>query len=293
MTARVAAATKAAPLGPDSLTWRLGFARTALLYAGRSLVLQVAHPVVGAGVRDFSAFRADPWGRLERTLDSLLLQLFGGPKLYDEAARLKEVHRSIKGVGFGGERYSALQPEAWAWVHLSNFDSASLHFDEVVRPLTLAEKRQHYREWRQIGLVLGIKDAELPDAYDDVADYVEGMVRDRLTANPTTTTTDVLDTLRLAGVPPPYPLLPAPVWAALKPAGRTVLRDFTVGTLPPLLRHRMGLPWAAADEQRLDRMRAVVRTMAKAVPDRLMHYPLAYRAVRAGRAGQSAAGGST
>lgn len=279
--ARNPAPVRVEPLGPDSQVWRLGFARTTLLYAGRALVLQVAHPVVGAGVRDFSDFRTDPWGRLDRTVDSLLIQMFGGEQLRVEAERLRHLHRSIKGVGFAGERYSAMEPEAWAWVHVSNFDSASLYFDELGRPLSLAEKRRHFADWRQIGLVLGIKPEQLPASYDDVAGYVEETVRDRLVPNPTCT--EVLDTLRLTRVGPPYRAMPAPVWAALKPLGRTVLRDFTVGTLPPLLRDRLALTWTAADERRLERTKRLVRAATRAVPDRVLQYPQAYRAMRAAR----------
>src|ERR1700728_2027640 len=85
------------PLGPDSLMWQLGFPRTGLLLAGRALLLQVMHPVVGAGVRDFSDFKTDPWGRLDRTLVSLQVQLFGGARAVDEAERLRQVHRAIRG----------------------------------------------------------------------------------------------------------------------------------------------------------------------------------------------------
>src|SRR5665213_2706707 len=104
------------PLGPDSLTWHMGLPRTALLVAGRGLLLQVMHPVIGAGVRDFSTFTADPWGRLDRTLCSLQTQLFGGAEAVDEARRLRQLHRAIRGVGFSGEPYRALDPAAYAWV---------------------------------------------------------------------------------------------------------------------------------------------------------------------------------
>jgi uncharacterized protein (DUF2236 family) len=268
------------PLGPDSLTWRLGFARPSLLYAGRSLIMQVAHPVVGAGVRDFSSFRADPWSRLQRTVDSLLVQMFGGAQLWDEAARLQRLHRTITGIGFDGRPYRALEPEALAWVHLSNFDSAARYFEDLVRPRTRTEMRQHYAEWRQVGLVLGVPSSCLPAGYDEFGGYVEAMVRDRLIANPTCT--EVLETLELRDVGPPA-ALPRPVWAAVRPVGRTLLRDFTVGTLPPLLRSRMGLTWTAADEWRLDQWRRLVRAASRGVPDRLMHYPAAYRAMQAAR----------
>ncbi len=39
-----------------------------LFGGGRALLLEVAHPLVAAGVADHSNFREDPFGRLQRTL---------------------------------------------------------------------------------------------------------------------------------------------------------------------------------------------------------------------------------
>lgn len=273
--------TTAEPLGPDSLTWQLGFARTGLLYAGRALLMQVAHPVIGAGVRDFSEFRTDPWGRLDRSLDSLMRQLFGGPKLVHEAARLREMHKTIKGVGFHGERYSALQPEAWAWVHLSSFDSSVRSVDRLLRPLSIADRRELYAEWRQVGLVLGIKPDHMPASYDGVGAYVEQIVRERL--EPNETCFAVLDSLELRSVGPPHPAVPGWLWNALKPLGRGVFHDATVGTLPAELRAKLGVPWTDADEARLQRTLTTARTISRLTPDRLLHYPRGYRAMQAAR----------
>ena len=78
-------------------------------------------------------------------------------------------------------------------------------------------------------------------------------------------------------------MLPRPLWAALKPSGRHLLHDTTVGTLPPALREKLGLEWSASDEQRLQRVAAAVRAATMLVPDRALHYPLAYQAVRAAK----------
>ena len=43
------------------------------------LLLQVAHPTVAAGVRDYSDFERRPWDRLMRTLDYVSLLVYGGP----------------------------------------------------------------------------------------------------------------------------------------------------------------------------------------------------------------------
>jgi uncharacterized protein (DUF2236 family) len=270
----------AAPLGSDSLIWRLGLPRTALLVAGRALLLQTMHPVVGAGVRDFSDFRADPWGRLDRTLTSLQVQLFGGEASAPEARRLRALHKEIRGVGFDGGKYTALDPEAYAWVHLSNFDTFLCFHRWFGRPLGDDEKRQAYEEWKQVGGVLGLADRHLPEDLGGFRSYVRTMVNDTLSDNETAR--DLLDSLRLDGVSsPPWKLFPEALWRALRPAGRQLLHDATTGTLPEPLRQKLGMSWSTTDRRRLQGLALVVRAGALAVPDRLLQYPLAHRAQRA------------
>ena len=43
----------------------------------RALLLQSLHPLAMAGVADHSDFRADPWGRLQRTAEFLTWTTFG------------------------------------------------------------------------------------------------------------------------------------------------------------------------------------------------------------------------
>jgi uncharacterized protein (DUF2236 family) len=267
------------PLGPDSLVWQLGFPRASLLLAGRALLLQVAHPTIGAGVRDFSNFRVDPWGRLERTVTSLLTQLFGGPAAVVEADRLREMHRSINGTGFRGERYQAREPTAYAWVHLANFDSVLAFHDRMGTPIPGDDRERFYAEWRQAGRLLGIRDRYLPPDLPSLAAHVDEMVATTLEDNETVRV--LLETLTLRDVPPPARLFPRPLWQALTPVGRFLLHDGTVGTLPPALRDKLGLTWNDTDERRLDRISGIVRTVGARLPDRIGHYAPAARMARA------------
>jgi uncharacterized protein (DUF2236 family) len=270
------------PLGPDSLAWQLGLPRTALLLAGRGLLLQTMHPVVGAGVRDFSTFKTDPWGRLDRTLASLQLQLFGGIGAVAEASRLRELHRSIRGVGFHGEQYRALNPDAYAWVHLSNFDTLLSFHRWFARPLSGGEQQRLYDEWRQAGRVLGIREAQMPGDLSAFRSYVSDMVATTLSDN--ATARELLVSLRLDEIgPPPWRYFPEPLWRALRPLGRTLLYDTTVGTLPAGVRHRLGLSWTGPDQRRLRALAVLVRAGSAPVPDRLMQYPLGAQARRQAR----------
>lgn len=279
-TSRAADSTSlaATPLGPDSLTWRLGFPRTGLLLGGRALLMQVAHPTIGAGVGEHSTFEADPWGRLQRTVDSLLHQLFGGEHAVAEGKRLREMHRTITGIGFAGQRYRALEPEAYAWVHLANFDTTVVFNNRFVRHLSDDDTRRLYGEWRQVGRILGIAERHLPADLDALSSYLDDMVADRLEDNPTVRT--LLASLRLHGVPPPHAAVPNAVWAAACRPGGVVLSDITVGTLPAALRTKLGLSWSPAQQRRLDAVAAAVRLTTSRLPDRVLQYPAGQRARR-------------
>jgi uncharacterized protein (DUF2236 family) len=260
----------------------LGLPRTALLLAGRALLLQTMHPVVGAGVRDHSDYRTDPWGRLERTITSLQIQMFGGEESVAEAARLREMHKAIKGVGFNGDRYRALDPEAYAWVHLSNFDTMLSFNRWFARKLSAGEQYAAYEEWKQSGRVLGIRETYLPGDIDDFRAYVDTMMATTLEANETAL--HLVNTLRLDDIgSPPWRSFPEPLWRSLRPAGRMLLYDTTVGTLPRVLRQKMGLRWSTADHRRLQSFALVVRTAARTTPDRFLQYPMGYQAQQAAR----------
>jgi uncharacterized protein (DUF2236 family) len=72
--------------------------------SGYALLLQVAHPTVGAGVTQHSDFKADPWGRLLRTLDYTSSLVYGGPELaWRMGRRVREMHGRIRGVRPDGE----------------------------------------------------------------------------------------------------------------------------------------------------------------------------------------------
>src|SRR5215207_7802896 len=110
--------------GPASEAWRLNREAMLLLGAGpRALLLQIAHPLVAAGVAEHSDFRSDPWARLAGTLDSYLRIVYGtADAARGEIRRLSRLHRGIRGEvaepevrARHGRRYSALDPELSLW----------------------------------------------------------------------------------------------------------------------------------------------------------------------------------
>ena len=61
----------------DSWLRRVSGAPVAIFGGGRALLLEVAHPFVAAGVAEHSAYRTDPFGRLQRTLAAMQAITFG------------------------------------------------------------------------------------------------------------------------------------------------------------------------------------------------------------------------
>lgn len=278
------------PPGPGSLTWRLVGDWRGLLCGGRALLLQVAHPVVGAGVAEHSDFRADPWSRLARTLTSTMTFAYGGPVgAPAEADRLRALHRTIRGTDERGRRYHALDPEAYAWVHLTLFETTLVVQERFGRALSPADQRRLYAEWLAAGRLLGLREGQVPPDLAAFRRYYDRMLADRLEDN--RSVRDVLAALADPARPPWWPG-PAALWRPAGAAGGRLNTLVTVGTLPPVLRDRLGLAWSARDERRLARFAALVRAVAPRVPGRLRHHPIAWRAIRAAAGGPTAGRGA-
>src|SRR5947209_6433215 len=131
-------------VGPDSVTWRYGSDARLYLVMLYPLLLQVAHPTVGAGVRDFSDFEHRPWDRLLRTLDYVSLLVYGGEEAIVAGRRLRSLHKGFQGVREDGQRYYALEPEAYAWVHATLIDTYVGGHAHFGRPMRQSEVDQFY-----------------------------------------------------------------------------------------------------------------------------------------------------
>lgn len=201
--------------GPQTITWqRAGDIRT-LIAAGYALLLQVSHPTVGAGVSEHSRFRSDPWGRLLRTLDYTCTMVYGGPQAAGEMGlRIRSFHRYIRGVRPDGRRYSALEPQAYAWVHATLALAIVLAHERFVRAFTAQERERFWGEWRRLGPLLGIRERDLPEGWDAFGAYAREMMERRL--EHTAAVDEVLEALAR----PAAPALPG----ALRPAWGVLVR---------------------------------------------------------------------
>jgi len=234
------------------------------LLAGYTLLLQVSHPTIGAGVHDHSDFIEDPWGRLLRTLDFVYLLTYAD----DEDAALtccyvRDLHKRIKGVKPDGSRYHALEPEAYAWVHATlgeAFVTGHRHFG---RPMRRWERERFWEEWRGLGALLGVRDRDLPPDWAGFERYFDEMVETRL--EDTETVHDLLAVLARPK-PPPVRVADSAAWPLARRPAAHVLLLASVGMLPPVLRARFGLRWSRAQELELRALGAASRATTPILP---------------------------
>lgn len=106
---------------PDSVAWRVhGDVVTMLIGGVASLLLQMLHPRVLAGVWDHSNFRADMHGRLRSTAKFIATTTYADADLARAAiAKVNAIHGKITGTLPDGTPYAALDPELLAWVHVT------------------------------------------------------------------------------------------------------------------------------------------------------------------------------
>lgn len=255
-------------LDRDAVLWRNTGDLRGGLVAVRALLLQVAHPMVGAGVGEHSVYKTDPWGRLYRSLASLMTQVYGRERAVAEGERLHALHRTIKGVDDQGRRYSALNPEAFYWVHATVLETAFVFQERFDEPLTPAEQQRAFEEWRRVGLMLGLRERDLPDDLDEFWRRWHE-IRARLENNAV-----VQDVLHNGPTKPRFlPVRQAWLDALNRPLVR-LQRDIVTWTLDEDLHELFGLaPLTASQERRLRRLGRLSRLLGRVLPDAL-RFPL-------------------
>jgi uncharacterized protein (DUF2236 family) len=252
-------------LGPDSVSWRWGSDVRMYAVMLYPLLLQVAHPTVGAGVRDYSDFERRPWDRLLRTLDYVNLLVYGGADAVAAGRQLRAIHKGFRGQHIDGKPYYALEPDAYAWVHatlLETYVAGHAHFG---RPMSRQEIARFYSEYRGLGRLIGVREDDLPPTWSQFRAYFDETVRNRLER--TDSVDRVLGTILHASRPP----LPIPdtAWRAARLPASRVLWLGGLGLMSSGLRKRFGVRWTALDESAFRALGAMSRGLEPVLPERL------------------------
>jgi uncharacterized protein (DUF2236 family) len=252
-------------VGPESVAWRIGSDARLYFVMLYPLLLQVAHPTVGAGVRDFSDFEERPWERLLRTLDYVCLLVYGGPEAIAAGRRLRALHGRFRGEREDGTPYHALEPDAYAWVHatlLDAFIAGHAHFGLQISPV---EVEQFYREYRGLGRLIGVREHDLPGDYESFRTYFEHTIQSQLVR------TGAVDRVLAAvahAAPPPI-RIPRALWRAIRVPPRRALWLGGVGLLDPALRTRLGIEWGSRAQSEFQTLGALSRAATPVMPKAL------------------------
>lgn len=249
---------------PGSVTWRYAGDARLIATGAYAILLQVAHPAVGAGVSEHSEFRADPWGRLLRTLDYSYTMTYGGPeRAMAMGSRIRGMHKSIKGTRPDGERYHALEPGAYAWVHATLAHSIVRGHQLLGSPMSPDDVERFYAEWRRSGRLIGVRERDLPADWTAFGLYFDEMAAERLQRTPAVE--EVLESLA-APARPPLPYLPSAAWRLALAPTRHQIDLVTGGLLGPELRRRLGVPWSRTKQHELQLLGAASRAVTPLLP---------------------------
>jgi uncharacterized protein (DUF2236 family) len=250
--------------GAGSMIRRYAGDPRVLAASAYALVLQLAHPTVADAVREHSVYRRDPIGRLLRSTDYLVGMCFG---TLDAALRtawsLRETHKRIKGVAPDGRSYHALEPEAWAWVHVTLADAMIAGTRAFASPMSDDERERFYTEWCGVGRLVRVREADLPGDWAGYGEYFDRMVAERLQDND-----QVQDFLAFIQreIRSPLPMLGGLPWrVAWAPFGHLFWLT-TVGLLPPVLRERFGVRWTFARDREFRALAAASRLTTPVMP---------------------------
>lgn len=252
--------------GPGTVAWKVNGEAAMIVGGGRALLMQVAHPLVAAGVAQHSQFPRDSFERLWRTLDAMLTISFGDSNQWRQAAdRVTSVHQGVKGTSSEGVAYDALDPQLLLWVHATLVDSALATYERFVGPLRPAEKERYYQEMKRQATVLRVPEEVLPDTFQDFRAYVEETI-------PALEVSDDARAMRDGIVSPdvPFVLRPVSAW----------LRALTIAMLPERIREGFGLGQSTAQRAAAEMSSAVLRFFLPLVPKRVRLWPHAKKAFK-------------
>jgi uncharacterized protein (DUF2236 family) len=221
----------------DAMLRRVHRESVVALSGPRALLMQAAHPVAFAGFFAHTGALDEPYERLARTAAVMDTIGFGSRAAADRATRrVRAMHRRVRGVTPDGTPYAAGDPALLLWILACLVDSALVVYQKYVRSLSRDERDAYWRDYRVIGGLFGLPDAEMPATIEDFDAYMAAMLSGgELRVVPEARELAVQIVLR-----PPVPLAARPLLE--------LANQITVGLLPPGIRRQYGLRWDPARE---------------------------------------------
>lgn len=252
---------------PHDALWAVAGERAVLLGGPAAVLLQVAHPLVAAGVAQHSDYRAGPAHRLLGTLQAVLTIAFGDTEQGRAAARaVGHQHARVRGTTPDGTPYRASDPELALWVHATLVEMALAAVGRYAgRPVPPRLREAYWQQMKPFGRMFGIPEAVLPAGYPEFRAWYEAAVA-RL---------EVTDAARAVA----RDVLGLRTWPPL-PGVAAVARAVTADLLPPRVAEQYDLVATPRRRAGAAVVRAVTRTVRPALPAAVARWPHAAVALR-------------
>lgn len=249
---------------------RINGERLVLLGWPRAILLQLAHPLIAAGVAEHSSFRARPLAAAERLSETVraMLRLTFGTEAAREAtiAGIRGIHRRVHGslrepVGVfpAGTRYSAEDPALVLWVHLTVIESTILAHEALVGPVSRVDRDRYCADAAWVAAALGASPPDVPGTWDELVHAV-----DRMLSSQVLVVAGEARMVARAVLGGALPRIAAPAaW---------VVQQLTTGWLPESVRRQYALDWTPASARRLTRIEAGFRRARRLLPSRVARW---------------------
>lgn len=225
------------------------------LGAGAAVLLQMAHPAVGAGVAEHSATLHRPLERLRNTMAYIYALTIGTDE--DRRAITRLVNRAHGPVR--SARYNAFDPALQLWVAATLYRGGTQVAEIFQGPLPAAQADAVYRHAAVYGTALQMPASLWPADRQAFDAYWDRMLADLHVEPPVRRYVDAL----LGGAAVPWWL------RGLMP----MQRFFTRALLPAPVRAAFGLRWDSRDERRWQRFLRWGPRLYWAIPRFLRHLP--------------------
>jgi uncharacterized protein (DUF2236 family) len=246
------------------ISHRINGERVVLLAWPRAILLQMAHPLIAAGVAEHSEFRGSALGaarRLRHTVRAMLDLAFGGPQAAEATIeRILAIHRRVHGtlrepVGLfpAGHPYSAEDPDLVLWVHATLVESVVQVYERLVATLPDADRDRYCAESAPVAIALGARPGEVPRTWRALTGYMA-----RVHASGVLVVGRDARAIGGAILYPPPRLLTAPFgWMS---------RAITRGLLPDDIRRQYGLTWSRWRARQYAVVIGLVRVARRVLP---------------------------
>ena len=269
--------------GPGSIMWDTFSDMTLMPFTVPILVMQTAHPDVGAAVAKYSVYKKDPWGRMFRTASSLMRFLYGGKggqQSSQEALDLRKLHSQIKGTRPDGARYHAIHPQTFRVVPDTFLDGVIRIREALGKPLSALEKSKLYQEYVDLCLLFGLRREDIEMDFDAFQVYYDDLLLNKMTYNETVQF--LLEEMIKHGPEMKFLPLPKSWWQTLYSFFvYPIIRTCTLGFLDSRFREQHNIRWSRRDQKRYDTLLQFVKLYAALIP-RPLRYNLFSLLIMAG-----------